>query len=204
MIRVLLLIIGYICGLFTTGYVIARLEHKDIQHEGSGNIGATNSVRVLGVKMGALVLLGDLLKALIPMLVVKHIYAGLPQVDVYAAYIGFGAVLGHDFPFYLGWNGGKGVSSTAGFFLGLSLHTGLTLIIPFLVMFFLFRRVSICSLVGVTLAAIAAYLMYPQTEIRVIAVIIAALCIWRHKANIKRLLDGTESKLELRKGDHKS
>lgn len=204
MIRIVLLAVGYICGLFTTGYILARLEHKDLQHAGSGNIGATNSFRVMGAGRGALVLLGDLLKALIPVLVVRHIRAGAPDADICAAYVGLGAILGHDFPFYLNWNGGKGVSSTAGFLLAYDIRIGLTAIAIFLLLFALLRLVSLSSLAAVTAGAVMICLMYPQTEIRIIAVIIAALCIWRHRANIKRLLNGTESKLELRKGAHKA
>ena len=204
MIRALMLAVGYICGLFTTGYILSRMENKDLQHMGSGNIGATNSFRVMGAGKGALVLAGDLLKALIPVLIVKHIYAGTQEQAIYAAYVGFGVVLGHDFPFYLNWNGGKGVASTAGFFIAYDIRVGLVLVVVFLLLFALFRFVSLSSLVSVIMSAAMVCVLYAQAEIRIIATVIATLCIWRHRANIRRLISGTESKLELRKGEHRA
>ena len=120
MLRILLLIIGYFIGNIETGYIFGKLNKMDIRNYGSGNAGATNTLRVLGPKAGLIVFLGDFCKSLIPCLVVRYIFRDNVSLSyVYMLYIGLGVVLGHNFPFYLGFKGGKGVASTAGIIMAL-------------------------------------------------------------------------------------
>ena len=146
--RILLLAIGYICGLFQTGYLYGKLvKNMDIRKSGSGNAGATNSLRVLGIKAGIIVLLGDAMKAFIPCMIVRGIYATCPDI-VYTRmlYIGLGAILGHNFPFYLDFKGGKGVASTAGIILATDLKVTLVCLIIFVLTVSITRYVSLGSI----------------------------------------------------------
>lgn len=117
--RVIALAIGYVFGLFQTGYLYGKSQGIDIRQEGSGNAGTTNSLRVLGIKAGLITFLGDLCKAIFAVLLVKLIFQdSYPQViKNLELYAGFGAVLGHNFPFYLKFKGGKGIACTAGMIL---------------------------------------------------------------------------------------
>ena len=117
--RIICLIIGYICGLFQTSYIIGRMHKTDIRDYGSGNAGTTNALRTFGRKAGALTLLGDVLKCVIAVVLVNLIFGKtygeiMPLLSVYAA---AGCILGHNFPFYLNFRGGKGFAASVGFML---------------------------------------------------------------------------------------
>ena len=114
--RLVCLLIGYIFGLFQTGYFYGKTQGVDIRKMGSGNAGSTNALRTMGIKAGMITLLGDCFKCVIAVLVVRGIY-GQSHADILpllSLYTGFGAVLGHNFPFYLKFKGGKGIAVTAG------------------------------------------------------------------------------------------
>ena len=117
--RVIALAIGYVCGLFQTGYIYGRTKGVDIRNEGSGNAGTTNSLRVFGWKAGLITFLGDLCKAILAVVLVKVIFDGSypDSIKVLELYAGFGTVLGHNFPCYLKFKGGKGIACTAGVIL---------------------------------------------------------------------------------------
>jgi len=117
--RILSIVIGYLFGLFTTGYFYARHVNVDIRQMGSGNIGTTNTFRTLGKKAGVLVFLGDGFKGVFAVLLVWLIFRGrYPDgVKILEAYAGLGAVLGHNFPVHLKFKGGKGIATTAGMML---------------------------------------------------------------------------------------
>ena len=117
MIRVLLLVIGYCLGMIQTGYLYGRMKGIDIRKAGSGNSGATNSLRVLGKKAGLIVFAVDLCKCFIPCLIVKAwaVSSGQQHMeDIYMLYLAFGVILGHNYPCYLNFKGGKGISCFAG------------------------------------------------------------------------------------------
>ena len=117
--RLVCLLIGYIFGLFQTGYFYGKTQGVDIRKMGSGNAGSTNALRTMGIKAGMITLLGDCFKCVIAVLVVRGIY-GQSHADILpllSLYTGFGAVLGHNFPFYLKFKGGKGIAVTAGMIL---------------------------------------------------------------------------------------
>lgn len=205
--RAICLLIGYACGLFQTGYFLSTLQGVNLREKGSGNFGATNTLRVMGNKSGVIVLIGDVLKAvaacLIARLVFSHMFADFNILHVF--YAGFGAVLGHDFPFYLKFKGGKGVASTAGMVLGMGAYKELAIgLLLFVLIVAVTRYVSLGSCLAVALGCGLLILKavngdYSITaaqtaEFAVIGVATVLLCWWKHRSNIKRLIAGTENK----------
>ena len=121
MIRLICVAIGYVFGLFQTSYIYGKMHGIDIRTQGSGNAGTTNALRVLGKKAGAITFLGDALKCVAAVLLVQALF-GASHGDIrplLAIYAGAGVVLGHNFPFYLGFKGGKGIAASAGMMLAL-------------------------------------------------------------------------------------
>ena len=206
MLRIWLLIIGYFIGNIETGYIFGKLNKMDIRNYGSGNAGATNTLRVLGAKAGLVVFLGDFCKSLIPCLVVRFIFRDNISLSyVYMLYIGLGVVLGHNFPFYLGFKGGKGVASTAGIILALDIRIALVCLIVFIITVVITRYVSLGSIfVMIILIGMSHFLVrfsdgfgdgQSSIEFRLLTAAIGVLSIFMHRANIKRLLSGTENKI---------
>ena len=208
--RIICLLIGYVFGLFQTAYFYGKSKGIDIRQYGSGNSGTTNALRVLGTKAGLIVLLGDCLKCIAAVTVVRMIY-GDHQEIIYllCLYGGAGAVLGHNFPFYLKFKGGKGIAVLA----GLVLATGLVMVpIPltaFLIAVLLTRYVSLGSLLASSMFFLEV-LFYGQLggfdmafqyrmELYVLVFLLMALAWVRHKENIKRLLAGTENPFRSKK-----
>jgi len=112
--RLICVVIGYLFGLFQTGYFYGKLKHIDIRQHGSGNAGTTNALRTLGWTAGAITFLGDCLKCVAAVAVVYWLYGSThDNISLLAMYAGMGAVLGHNFPFYLKFKGGKGIAATA-------------------------------------------------------------------------------------------
>ena len=206
--RIICLAIGYVFGLFQTGYIYGKLHNVDIRTMGSGNAGTTNALRTMGFKAGAITFLGDAFKCIFAVLTVKLIFGDscadiLPLLSMYA---GTGAVLGHNFPFYLKFRGGKGIAATAGL-LASTLHIGLVIVclLSFAVPVLVTKYVSLGSLV-VVVTYLACVIGYGQmggfgveqivlNEMYVIAAFLMVLAFIRHRANIKRLMNGTENKI---------
>ena len=117
--RVLCLVMGYVFGLFQTGYLYGKINHIDIRNYGSGNSGTTNALRVLGKKAGLIVFAGDFLKTVFACLAARLIFQESPDTDLYVLYAGLGVVLGHNFPCYLKFKGGKGIAVSFGVLLAL-------------------------------------------------------------------------------------
>ena len=206
MLRILLLIIGYFIGNIETGYIFGKLNKMDIRNYGSGNAGATNTLRVLGPKAGLIVFLGDFCKSLIPCLVVRFIFRDNVSLSyVYMLYIGLGVVLGHNFPFYLGFKGGKGVASTAGIIMALDIRIAAVCLAIFIVIVAVTRYVSLASIVVMIIFIGMSHLLVKTSygftdgtspmEFRLLVVVLGFLSIFMHRANIKRLLSGTENKI---------
>lgn len=209
--RVICLVIGYICGLFQTGYFYGKHMGMDIREHGSGNAGTTNTLRVLGFKAGAIVFIGDLLKAVAACTIVRFLYGNAhPELTIiYALYAGIGVVLGHNYPFYLGFKGGKGIAATAGVLVAMgNLPLLLSCLFVFLLAVAITRYVSLGSLLVVTVFFIE-WIWFTSTgyievsayrmESIILVFIFTAMAFWRHKANIKRLLAGTENKIGSKK-----
>ncbi len=207
--RIICLVIGYVCGLLQTGYLVGKMNHVDIRKEGSGNAGSTNALRVMGWKAGAMTFAGDVIKCLAAVLIVRYLYRDTEYVPLLAMYAGMGATLGHNFPFYLKFKGGKGIAVLA----GLVLATGLVMVpIPltaFLIAVLLTRYVSLGSLLASTMFFLEV-LFYGQLggldmafryrlELYVLVFLLMVLAWVRHKENIKRLLAGTENPFRSKK-----
>ena len=105
--RLICLAVGYVCGLFQTGYLVGKMNHIDIRKEGSGNSGTTNALRVLGWKAGIFTFLGDVLKCVAAYFIVRFMYRGSDCLPLLVMYAGAGVTLGHNFPFYMNFKGGK-------------------------------------------------------------------------------------------------
>ena len=206
MLRILLLIIGYFIGNIETGYIFGKIHKMDIRNYGSGNAGATNTLRGLGAKAGLVVFLGDFCKSLIPCLVVRFIFRDNVSLSyIYMLYIGLGVVLGHNFPFYLGFKGGKGVASTAGIILALDIRIAVVCLIVFIITVAITRYVSLGSIfVMIILIGMSHFLVKfsygfgegaSPMEFRLLTAAVGLLSIFMHRANIKRLLGGTENKI---------
>lgn len=207
--RILCLLAGYACGLFQTGYLYTKMHHVDIRKEGSGNSGSTNVLRVMGVKAGAIVFFGDFFKTLIPCLVVRMIFAGQPVQCLMILYTAFGVILGHNYPFYMGFKGGKGIAATAGLLVSLDLRVTAVCLIAFILIVAVTRFVSLGSLVVVTIF-FAAMLFLGQrgdyglgaeylTEFYGVSAAVMLMAYWRHRTNIVRLIHGTENKIGSKK-----
>ena len=210
--RVVSLVIGYTLGLIQTGYFYGKFHGVDLRKHGSGNSGATNTLRVMGKTAGLIVLFGDLMKSFAACLIVRLLFGSAnPEMTLlYVLYAGAGAVLGHDFPFYLKFKGGKGVASTSGMIIALlDIRIFLICLVVFAGTVFLTRYVSLGSILG----AITFFLSWTfitwnkmnvladscRLESCILVFLVAALAIERHKSNIGRLLAGKENKLGAKK-----
>lgn len=209
--RGICIVIGYCLGMFQTGYIYGKLHHVDIRQHGSGNAGATNTLRTLGLKAGLITFFGDLGKAVLAMLIAWLLfhkeYPGM--VMLLEMYAGLGAVLGHNFPAYLKFKGGKGIACTAGFILAFYPPMAVLCLLLFIVVVAVTRYVSlgsilvmVCFFVQLVVFGQLGYLRISHdfmTEMYIVGAVFAVMGIWRHKANIKRLLDGTENKFSFSK-----
>ena len=207
--RVICLLNGYVFGLFQTGYIVAKIKHIDIRKQGSGNAGSTNAVRVMGWKAGAMTFAGDVLKCVLAVLLVRYLYRDTDMTLLLGMYAGFGATLGHNFPFYLKFKGGKGIAVLA----GLVVSTGFLLVpVPlaaFLIAVIFTRYVSLGSLLAATMFFLEIVLFGVQgnldlgakylPELYLLAGVIMALAWIRHRENIKRLLAGEENRFGSKK-----
>ena len=212
--RLLCVAIGYLFGLIQTGYIYGKIKKIDIRKHGSGNAGTTNALRTLGWKAGVITFIGDCLKCVLAVTVVQFLFIQDPHQGLYAMYAGLGAVLGHNFPFYLRFKGGKGIASTAGLILAVNPIMFLIVAVVFISIVLITQYVSLGSIIIMVLFVIMVVisgqsgwlLMLPGDlyEYYAIAIVLALLAIWRHRANIKRLLSGTENKTDVRKIGKKS
>ena len=201
MIRLVCLLIGYVCGCFQTSYIYGKLHGIDIRNYGSGNAGTTNSLRVLGKKAGIIVLLCDMLKTGIAMMLVRFLFRErygdvLYLLTIYAA---AGAILGHIFPFYLGFKGGKGIAVTSGV---MAAHDPLAIplyIVAFVASVAITKYVSVGSLVIVTIFPIWIAVMdhgepyFLHTLI--VSLVFMGLAYLRHRQNLIRIKNGTENRI---------
>ena len=188
--KIILYIFSYIYGSIPFGLILVRvIKGVDIRKIGSGNIGATNVSRVLGLKLGLVSGILDVSKGLIPVIIGK--YLGLSTTELFFA--GFLGVAGHDFSIFLSFKGGKGVASTLGFILALNPLVILIEIVPFFVTFFITRIVSLSSILAFIFLPIS-FLIVGDRTLALLSLIPAALGILRHRENIERLIYGIEKK----------
>ncbi|MDO4322430.1 MAG: glycerol-3-phosphate 1-O-acyltransferase PlsY [Lachnospiraceae bacterium] len=207
--RLVCLAIGYVFGLFQTSYIYGRMHGIDIRNHGSGNAGTTNMLRTMGTKAGAITLLGDAFKCVFAVLLVKLIFGAkyadiLPLLSFYTA---AGVILGHNFPFYLNFRGGKGIAATAGLILSLNWIMTLCGIVTFSTALILTHYVSLGSLLVYTGFMIELVIMgqcgvFGMTqnylnEMYAIGAALTVLAFWMHRENIRRLLHHEERKTYL-------
>ena len=204
--RLICLGIGYAFGLIQSGYLYGRSKGLDIRQYGSGNAGSTNVLRVMGAKAGAVVFLGDFFKAVFAMGAAQFLFGhgdGAANSVLWAMYAGVGVTLGHNFPFYLHFRGGKGILSTR------DLRIMVSCMLVFGLAVGITRYVSLGSIL-VSLVFLAELIFFGSQgsyqvteacfpEFCILGAFLTFMAIWRHRANIKRLLSGTENKLGAKK-----
>ncbi len=192
---ILCIVVGYLFGCFQTGYFYGKFKGIDIRKHGSGNAGTTNTLRVLGKKAGIITYAGDAIKAIIAVLLMRFvIFPSTEPIELIKMYTGLGVVLGHNYPFYLKFKGGKGIATTSAVMACVNLYFLIPEIIVFFGAFAITRYVSVGSLLLSALFPIMVAIAYPSDwHMLILSLIFCALAFWRHRANIKRLINGTEN-----------
>lgn len=196
--RLLCIGIGYLCGCLQFAYILGKLiKGVDIRQYGSGNAGTTNAIRVLGTKIGIATLVLDILKAVLALVLIALLW-GYDQKYL-LLWGGVGVVLGHNYPFYMQFRGGKGVAATIGIFLAADIRLLLIAGIPALILLAVTKYMSLASLTYMLLLVITAAVFYikePQgIEVLILVACLAVSGFWRHRANIQRLVHGQEVKM---------
>jgi acyl phosphate:glycerol-3-phosphate acyltransferase len=196
----LILILSYLIGSVPWGYLLAGSKGIDIRQQGSGNIGAANVARVMGKKWGYLVFLFDFLKGFLSVKVAAMISAYFLADHILASAVaGIACVLGHDYPIWLRFKGGKGIATLAGAVLALLPLLFVSFGVVWIVVFLISRYTSLASISAVAALPIATCLIVARSQpdfpvLVGFALLMAALAIWRHRGNIVRLLNGTENR----------
>ena len=200
LVYLIIIITAYLLGNISTSYIVAkRLAGVDIRTQGSGNAGSTNVLRTLGKKAGALTFIGDVLKGLIAVLIARFIADGVNLDDTTCAYIAVVAVvLGHNYPVFLGFKGGKGVATSLGSMLGMNPLVALLCLGFFIIIVAITKYVSLGSILGIGLSPIIMMINHNNKGVLVTLFLTISVVI-THKENIKRLLNGTERKLGQKK-----
>ena len=209
--RIICVIIGYVFGLFQTAFIYGKLHGIDIREHGSGNAGTTNTLRVLGTKAGLIVLAEDIIKCILAIVLCSVLFDKTHPNEIYLLklYAAAGAILGHNFPFYLHFKGGKGIAATAGLILAFHPYFIIMGVIVFFGIFFTTHYVSLGSLLvyaGLMIQMVIAGQMgvfdasqQVLNEMYIITALLTILAYYKHRENIKRLLKGEERKTYLTK-----
>ncbi len=210
--RIVCLFIGYVFGLFQTAYIYGRMKGIDIRKHGSGNAGTTNTLRVLGTKAGLIVFAGDVLKCILAVVLTRLIFGKSHPDMIYllALYTGTGAILGHNFPFYLKFKGGKGIAATAGLILAFHPYFIPMGIVMFFGAFLITHYVSLGSLLVYAgfmielvvvgqLGVFEGMTQMQLNEMYIIGAFLTVMAYWKHRENIVRLVKGQERKTYLTK-----
>ena len=205
--RIIALLIGYAFGLIQAGYLVGRFYKIDIRKEGSGNSGATNTARVLGLKAGLVTVLMDVIKCIGAIVLTYSIFSDQEGVQLIALYAGFGVTLGHNFPFYMNFKGGKGIAAMGAILIIMAFYNSPWILLIPLAMFLLAilftRFVSLGSLMASFVFLLVVIALGEQgvfelnrnalLEMYGLVVALVALAWWRHIDNIKRLINGEEN-----------
>ena len=200
LVYLIIIITAYLLGNISTSYIVAkRLAGVDIRTQGSGNAGSTNVLRTLGKKAGALTFIGDVLKGLIAVLIARLIAYGVNLDNTTCAYIAVVAVvLGHNYPVFLGFKGGKGVATSLGSMLGMNPLVALLCLGFFIIIVAITKYVSLGSMLGIGLSPVIMMINH-NTKGVLVTLFLTISVVITHKENIKRLLNGTERKLGQKK-----
>lgn len=210
--RLICILIGYVFGLIQTGYLYGKSQKVDIRKMGSGNAGATNALRTLGWKAGAITFFGDAFKCIFAIILTCIIFRNSYRdiLPVLSMYTGMGAVLGHNYPFYMHFKGGKGIAVTAGLIASTTnTWTVVLCLAVFSGIVAATKYVSVGSLTVVVVYFISVVVLgqmgyYKVTggylyEIYAVAFLLVISAFFKHRANIKRLMNGTENKVSVGK-----
>ncbi len=194
MITDLLLIAGaYLLGSISSAIIVCRLLGlPDPRGEGSGNPGATNVLRIGGKKAAAVTLIGDMLKGLIPVLIAKLLGAGV----AIQALVAVAAFLGHLYPVFFGFRGGKGVATALGVLLGLHWPVGLLTMATWLIIAKVFKVSSLAALLSILVTPLYIWWLIPERSLIIAMLFMGVLLFWRHRSNIRNLLEGSEDKIK--------
>ena len=219
--RILCVVLGYVLGLFQTGYLLGRVKGVDIRSQGSGNAGTTNVLRVMGKKAGIYTYIGDFIKALVASLLTALIFKNsATDITILVLYSGLGVILGHNFPFYMKFKGGKGIAATSGVIFSLFdwklivlgilvfvLSTviskyvsvgSLSMVTGFLIEFIIFMELGLLTR-GINPATICDTANKVKIEAMIMAFVFALLAYFQHRQNILRLVRGNERKIGQKK-----
>ncbi len=196
--RVLALIVGYSIGCIQIAYFLGKIKGVDIRKIGSGNLGATNTARALGKKAGISVFVLDILKGVLAFYIC-YIYLGNSSNIVFGVYGGLGAIMGHNFPFYLNFKGGKGIATSLGVLLCLDPLICILLFVTGILILILTKYMSLASVSMSFCLPFISFLLGYKGETLILLTILAILAIFQHRGNIKRLLNGQENKFYLTK-----
>jgi glycerol-3-phosphate acyltransferase PlsY len=203
---ILVVLVAYLLGSIPTGFLVAKARGIDIRSVGSGNIGATNVFRTLGKTAGVFVFLADAAKGWLAVFVMAKLVAtwfyptpGLLALDWFAICAGIAAILGHNYTCWLYFKGGKGIATSAGVLVALVPGPLLIILGIWIVVFALSRYVSLASISAAFALPFAARLVGKSTTIILVTAALAALAIYKHKANIQRLIKGTENRIGAKK-----
>ena len=192
-----LLLLAYLMGSIPFGLILAALfKNQDIRSRGSGNIGATNVLRVAGVKPGLLTLILDVLKGALPVFLAVHLIDNPVNFwgHLYPSLVAIAAFLGHLYPLYLGLRGGgKGVATAWGCFLVISPAAALVSLLVFILLVCVSNRASVASLAGAAILPLAIWHAMHSPSVTFCSAMVTLLIIYKHKDNIVRLVQGTES-----------
>lgn len=208
--RIISILIGYACGHFITGFFYGKTQHVDLRQMGSGNVGTTNTYRNLGPKAGIVTLLGDVFKVVMSVLIVWLIFHNHGDVDVKVLqyYAAVGTILGHNFPIFMKFHGGKGIACTAGLMVAVCPLCVPVCLTVFVATVFISKYVSLASIL-VCISFFVQIVVFGQQgmlgltgadlmEVYILAAFVMVLGIVRHHANIERLLHGTENKFSFK------
>lgn len=200
------LISSYLAGSIPFALLLSKLKHIDIRRVGSGNIGATNVFRSVSKPLGVLTFIGDFLKGLLPTLIIPILATSYGLLEPSFTHnlllqltCGTGAILGHNWSIFIGFKGGKGVAVSTGVLVAIAPTAALIGLIIWILIFFSSGYVSLASIIGAIVVAAVSWRIYASQTI-ILPTIFTAFCaliVWRHKANIKRLISGTESRFQI-------
>lgn len=195
-----LLIISYLIGAIPFGLIMGKIKGIDLRQHGSKNLGATNAVRVLGKPLGITVFILDFLKGATPVWIACSLLGRVESLP-WIVGCGFAAIMGHVFPIYLKFKGGKGVATSAGVLVGLAPAVlGIALVI-WGVVFFISRMVSAASIVATLAAAGLQIYLSPapfgsDAPVTGLLILVALIIVWRHRSNVVRIIKGEENRFE--------
>lgn len=194
-IRIICLLIGYLFGCIQTAFIVGKItKNIDVREHGSGNAGMTNVTRVIGRRAGLFVFVMDVLKAMAAFLLCAFFLGGEGFTLWTGLYAGFGVLLGHNFPFFLGFRGGKGIASSLGLMLLIDWRAALAVYALGVVVVLIWRYISLASLLMLFLFPVVLFALGHVVETIAVTAVMTVMAFYLHRSNIQRLIGGTERK----------